>query len=212
MHDHLIWIIQMDHNIDTLEKLREVIDEPSPLIETKVVKSIDEICRQFIEKSPLICIGTSNLKNDQDVSPKGDAPGFVKVLDESTILIPERPGNHLAFGFRNILETKKVGVIFMVPGLKETVRINGEAVISNDPELLQSLSVDGKPALLCTIVKVNECFFHCGKAFVRSKLWQSETWPTEASSNAHKQISSALNVDEAFVEQALADDYRDNLY
>lgn len=202
----------MDHNIDSLEKLREVIDEPAPIIVQKVVQTIDEICREFIEKSPLICVGTSNLQNDQDVSPKGDAPGFVKVLNESTIVIPERPGNHLAFGFRNIIETKKVGVIFMVPGLKETVRINGEAVISKDPELLQSLCVNGKPAILCTVVNVQECFFHCGKAFVRSKLWQSETWPTKASSNIHKQISRALDVDEGFIEEALKEDYRDNLY
>ncbi|MFK8049929.1 MAG: MSMEG_1061 family FMN-dependent PPOX-type flavoprotein [Halioglobus sp.] len=202
----------MDHTIDSLEKLREVIDEPAPFIAQKVVQTIDDICREFIEKSPLICVATSNQQHDLDVSPKGDAPGFVKVLNETTILIPERPGNHLAFGFRNIIETQKVGVIFMLPGVKETVRINGEAVISKDPELLQSLSAKGKPAILCTIVNVKECFFHCGKAFVRSKLWQTETWPTDTASNAHKQISRALDVDEGFVEQALKDDYKDNLY
>lgn len=202
----------MDHRIDSLEKLRQVIDEPAAILEKKVVETIDVTCREFIEKSPLICIGTSNLKNDHDVSPKGDSPGFVKVLNESTILIPERPGNHLAFGFRNIIENQKVGVIFIVPGLKETLRINGDAVISKDPELLQSLSVNGKPAILCTIVTVKECFFHCGKAFVRSKLWQTETWPKDASSNVHKHIAKAVEVDEEFIATALEDDYRDNLY
>ncbi|MFT4822230.1 MAG: PPOX class probable FMN-dependent enzyme [Halioglobus sp.] len=202
----------MDHTIDSLEKLRQVIVEPAPILEKKVVEGIDGICRAFIEKSPLVCVATSNLKNDLDVSPKGDAPGFVKVLNESTILIPERPGNHLAFGFRNMIENPKVGVIFIVPGLKETLRINGEAVISKDPELLQSVSVNGKPAILCTIVTVKECFFHCGKAFVRSKIWQADTWPTDASSNVHKHIGKAMDVDEAFIASALEDDYRHNLY
>ena len=100
-----------------------------------------------------------------------EPPGFVEVTDERTILIPERPGNRLAFGFRNILETGRVGVIFLVPGQRETLRINGRASLTRDPGVLERLAAKGKPALLATRIDVDECFFHCGKALIRSGAW-----------------------------------------
>lgn len=204
--------MKSEYIIDSVEKLREVIQEPPEFASKKVVKIVDEYCKSFIDSSPLLFMATSNSQNQFDVSPKGDAPGFVSVLDDKTLIIPERPGNHLAFGFKNIIETNRVGLIFVVPGVKETLRINGSAQISRDPELLESHAANRKPALLCTVVKVEECFFHCGKAFIRSKLWKSDSWPAFPTVNVTKQLSKALEIDETYVDKAIKDDYENNLY
>jgi uncharacterized protein len=204
--------MKYEHVINSIEDLRKVIEEPAPFVAKKVLAAIDGYCKDFIAKSPFICVGTSDSKYRQDVSPKGDAPGFVKVLDETTLLIPDRPGNHLAFGFKNIIETKRIGLIFLVPGVKETLRVNGEATISKDPELLKTLSVDGKPALLCTIVDVKECFIHCGKAFIRSKLWQTDTWANSDDGNINSHLAKVMDMDEEFVATILKEDYANNLY
>ncbi len=198
--------------IKTEDELREVIPEPKSVTQQKIIDRVDDQCISFISQSPLICLSTSDKKNRLDVSPKGDAPGFVKVLDEKTLLIPERPGNRLAMGFRNILETGQVGIIFLVPGITETLRINGTASISKDPELLGNLSAKGKPALLCTIVKIDECFLHCGKAFIRSALWKPDTWQENTGFNAARQLSDTLNIDQNKIQESLDDSYRNRLY
>ncbi|MGH1353032.1 MAG: MSMEG_1061 family FMN-dependent PPOX-type flavoprotein [Methyloligellaceae bacterium] len=198
--------------IQSEEQLRQVIPEPKPATEQKVIDRVDDQCISFISQSPLICLATSGNNNKLDVSPKGDAPGFVKVQDEKTLLIPERPGNRLAMGFRNILETGRVGVIFLVPGITETLRINGTASISKDPALLELLSANGKPALLCTIVNIEECFLHCGKAFIRSALWKPESWQTETEFNAAQQLADTLKIDQKQIQEALDDSYKNRLY
>lgn len=201
-----------DYIIKSVEELREVIEEPPEFIANKVVEKIDQDCRKFIESSPLVFMATSNKVNQFDVSPKGDAPGFVSVVDDTTVIIPDRPGNHLAFGFTNIIENNRVGLIFVIPGVKETLRINGSAHISRDPELLASHSANGKPAVLCTVVKVEECFFHCGKALIRAKLWQPEAWPANSGISMARQLATALKIDEGLIEATLQDDYANNLY
>lgn len=201
-----------EHRIHTVKQLREVISEPNPMISNKLQTTLDDNCIDFVSKSPLIFLGTSDAKGRQDVSPKGDAPGFVKVLDETTLVIPERPGNHLALGFLNMLENDHVGVIFVVPGTKETFRVNGKARLSKDPELLEQLSANGKPALLCTIVDVEEVFFHCGKALIRSKLWQPEFWGEDAAALMVKQLANALAVEDSVIESSLSESYKDRLY
>ncbi len=198
--------------IKSEEDLRAVISDPKPVTEKKVVPFIDEQCGAFIKQSPFICLATTDKENRVDVSPKGDAPGFVEVLDEKTLLIPERPGNKLAFGFRNILETGQVGVIFIIPDVLETLRINGTAKLSRDPELLERLSAKGKPAILCTIVTVDECFLHCGKSMIRSSLWKPETWQGKGDFSFTRQISNSLNIKEEDVQKSIDDAYKNKLY
>jgi PPOX class probable FMN-dependent enzyme len=203
--------VKEEYLVRTTDELREVIAGPDSTIAVKVGTKIDRFCREYIEKAPLIFLATSDKNDKLDVSPKGDSPGFVKVLDENTILVPERPGNNLAFGFENILETGTAAIIFVMPGVKETVRVNGSAVISKDPELLEMLSEGGKSAILCTIIKVEECFFHCGKALIRSKLWNPNSWGDDKKSNMVKQLAGSFGMGEAILQGAIDDDYKNNL-
>ena len=157
-------------------------------------------------------MGTSDREGRQDVSPKGDGVGFVKVLGDSTLLVPERIGNRLAFGFRDIIETGMVGLIFVVPIVKETVRVYGRARISHDPELLAALSSQWKPATLCTIVDVHECFFHCGKAFIRSKLWRPDSWPKDTGVDMAKPLAAKMDLDEEELRLLIDEGYKNRLY
>lgn len=164
------------HRITDLAALRAVIGESNPAIEMKVEATIGEEARDFIARSPFVVLATTDAAGNLDTSPKGDEPGFVLVEDERTIVIPDRTGNKLAYGHRNVLENEHVSVLFVVPGTNETVRVNGRAALTCDPELMQRLAARGKPALLAIRVHVDQCFFHCGKAFLRARLWQPETW------------------------------------
>jgi PPOX class probable FMN-dependent enzyme len=202
------------HRIESVAALREAIPEPSPVIHQKVFDRVDEYARAFIERAPLVLVATSDAQGRIDVSPKGDAPGFVAVEDERTLVLPERPGNKLAYGFRNLLENPHLGLIFLVPGVTETLRVNGRAAISRDPALLERLAARGKPALLATRVAVEECFFHCGKAFIRSKLWDPGSWPQGVRANLGKQMARKLGAGDELanaIEDGLAKDYREGL-
>ena len=177
-------------------------------------------------RAPLLLLCTQDATGAMDVSPKGDAPGFVEVADSRTLIIPDRPGNKLAFGFENLLESPSVSLIFLRPGIKETLRINGTGQITRDPKILERFSVKGKPAQLCTVVSVDECFFHCGKALIRSKLWQPESWSAERRISFGKQFAQVMKSDTAdsaadssevtetarAIDQSVADDYENNLY
>ena len=158
------------HIIDSEEQLQSIIGEPLDFIKDKVESSLDDSMIEFIRRSPLLFFSTIDEHGQIDSSPKGDAAGFVKTDAAGNVLITDRPGNKLVFGFRNILSNPNVGLIFVVPNMRETLRIKGRAAITNEPTLLQELSAKGKPALLCTRVEVTECFFHCGKAMIRSKM------------------------------------------
>lgn len=201
-----------EHLITSEEALRDLLGHPHDKTLAKVSSSIDEHCAAFIEKSPLLFLSTCDAYGNQFVSPKGDAPGFVKVQGEKTLLIPERPGNKMALGFMNIIENGKAGVIFTIPGVTETLRVSGDAHLSKDPDLLQLLEAQGKPAILCTILQVEQCFMHCGKAFIRSKYWDSSSWPQDAKSIASKQLSGVLDVKREDIEKALAESYEHRLY
>ena len=204
-----------DFDITTTEQLTEVLGEPADFVRQKVNAEVSEAVAEFIASSPLVMVATSDAEGRLDVSPKGDAPGFVEVDDTTTLLIPERLGNKLAYGFRNILETGRIGLIFVVPGSRETLRVNGTATISRDPELLDRLAAKGTPALLCTRVAVEECFFHCGKAMIRSKLWDSTTWDGQEQSLLVKEVVGIFGGDESLVptiEAEMEKNYRDELY
>ncbi|GAB4569298.1 MAG: pyridoxamine 5'-phosphate oxidase family protein [Rhizobacter sp.] len=196
----------------SVEQLRAVIPAPSPVVHRKVFSTLDESARQFISESPLIFVLTSDRQFNIDVSPKGDHPGFVRIENPSTLLIPERPGNRLAYGFENLIETGSIGLIFLIPGVRETLRVNGTAVITRDPVLLQEFASNGKAALLCTRVAIKESFFHCGKALIRSKLWLSEAWRDAPSKDAAvKSLASTFGISEATMREKAEEDYRQNL-
>ena len=157
------------------EDVREVIGSPHELVVLKVRPSLDDHCRAFIAQSPFVALGTVGAEGNADVSPRGDPPGFVKVLDDQTLAIPERPGNKLMDSLANILETGTVGLLFVVPGIEETLRVNGRATITDDPELLAELGVQGKPPKIAILVTVEQAYLHCAKAFKRSRLWDPST-------------------------------------
>ena len=162
--------------ISTREELRDAFEATHDVAAKKVLKSLDSHSRRFIEKSPFLLIGSQNASGNGDVSPKGDQPGFVSVLDSSTLAIPDRPGNNRLDTWENIIENPGVGLIFMIPGMNETLRINGEARLTLDKNLCSKMQVNNRPAKAVLIVKVHEVYMHCAKAFIRSKLWAPETW------------------------------------
>ena len=139
---------------------------------------VDAHFRSFIAHSPFLLMATAGADGRCDVSPKGDGPGFVLVLDDQRLVIPDRPGNKRLDGMANLLTNPHVGLIFFVPGREETLRVNGRAWITKDPELLGRCVVQGKTPLLAIGVEVEQCFLHCPKAFRRSRLWVKEAWPS----------------------------------
>ena len=171
------------HAITTVAALRERIGTPSPTVHLKVWRGLEGPAREYIETSPFLLLATSDADGNIDVSPKGDGPGFVAVEDDSTLLIPDRRGNKLLFGLENILQNPHVGLIFLKPGTEETLRVNGRAELTADPEALERLTERGQPALLAIRIHIEECFFHCAKAFKRARLWEPESWtePTPVS-------------------------------
>lgn len=167
--------MNFENIITSEEQLRETLGYPSEIVTRKTINYIDEHCRSFIEKSPFITIATSDLEGNLDVSPKGDPAGFVKILDEKTLAIPDRPGNAKADTLTNIIKNPNIGLIFLIPGVRETLRINGEAKIVQDNWVLEQLTIDGKTPAFAIIVTVKEAFMHCAKCIIRSKLWQADS-------------------------------------
>lgn len=165
-----------DYSVETREAVIEILGNPVRHSIEKVSNRLDALAQDFIRSSPLVIVSTVDNNGKMDVSPKGDAPGFCHIENDRTLLLPERKGNKLAFGFDNIIQTHRIGMLFLMPGVRETMRVNGSAEITNDPKLLEQLSAQGKPALLCTRIHVEECFIHCGKALIRSNAWQPDTW------------------------------------
>lgn len=207
--------LKTEYRITSTAQLREVIPEPPELLKMKVFNELIDDAVEFVAESPLILLCTADAEGNMDVSPKGDAPGFVEVTDGRTLTIPDRPGNRLAFGFNNLLENPHISVIFVRPGVRETLRVNGKAALTRDPDVLQRFAVKGKPAQLCTQVAVEECFFHCGKALIRSKLWQPDTWAEGRQISFGKQFTARTGGDEAMAEKIdanVAEDYENNLY
>ena len=158
------------------EELRRLLGEPSDLVRAKVGDRLNELTRQFVDRSPFVLLATSAPDGTCDVSPRGDPPGFVRVLDGQTLLLPERPGNRLADSLRNILANPRVGLLFVVPGVGDTLRVNGRATLVTDDELLAPSAVDGKVPKLGILVDADEVFTHCSKAFLRSQLWDPERY------------------------------------
>jgi len=163
------------------EELTELLGgTPKGAVVDKVRTALQETHRDWLAASPFCLVATADAEGNCDVSPKGDPPGFARVLDDTTIAIPERPGNRRADGFRNVLSNPHVGLIFLVPGRSDTLRINGRARLVRDAPFFDDMVVKGHRPRLALVVEIDQIFFHCAKAFMRSKLWQPETWDPEA--------------------------------
>ena len=189
------------HKITTLAALRERMGEPNPATRLKVFDALDAQMTAFIARAPFCMLATADAEGHQEVSPKGDAPGFVLVESEHSLVLPDRKGNKLCFGLANILANPRVGLIFLVPGTDETLRVNGRAELDADPALLERLAARGQPALLGVRVHVERCFFHCARAFLRAELWTPATWPERVRVSFGRQLAPRLGGDAALAER-----------
>ena len=163
--------------LTSLDDLRRIIPEPRPASRSKILEALDEQSIDFLKRCPFALVGTVSADGAIEVSPKGDEPGFIRMEDPRTLVMPERVGNNLAFGLTNMIANGRIGMICLVPATGETLRISGTAEIHDDADLLASLSSLGKPALLATRVRIQHCYFHCARSVVRSKLWDPKAWP-----------------------------------
>lgn len=155
-------------------ELRALIGSPTELVASKVADRLNDLTRQFVERSPFVCVATSSPDGGLDVSPRGDPAGFVRILDERTLLMPERPGNKLADSLTNLLADDRIALLFLIPGVGDSFRINGRASVIEDEELLAGSAVDGKTPKLGILVRVEEAYTQCSKALIRSDLWNAE--------------------------------------
>lgn len=171
-----------------LPDIRSIVGEPATAVRQKFIDRIDEHCRAFIALSPFLCLSTANASGEVDVSPRGDPPGFVRVLDERTLAIPERPGNRLIQSHTNLVQNPGIGLIFLIPGMAETLRVNGSAVVTDEPALLEAMAVDGKVPRLALRVTVRQAHLHCGRAIKRASLWSPDAWPDTSSLPRTSQI------------------------
>ncbi|GGA19383.1 MSMEG_1061 family FMN-dependent PPOX-type flavoprotein [Paenibacillus physcomitrellae] len=198
------------------EEIRDILGFPSELVKKKTVYELDNHCRNFISMSPILFLSTSDDKGFCDVSPRGDAPGSVFVLNEKHLVIPERPGNRRIDSLRNILLNPRVGIVFIIPGLEETLRINGKAYVIKDHEILDLMKAKDKKPLLGIGVEIEECFIHCAKAFKRSRIWESESWvAVDALPSIPKILKDHVNSSEyttEMIRKGLQESYEKRLY
>jgi len=184
----------MRQEVDTVEQLRAIVGEPDKYVANKVKDRLSPIHRDWLAHCPLGFVATTDARGRVDVSPKGDPPGFVHVIDDATIAIPERPGNKRVDGYLNVLAQPHVGTLFLIPGRGDTLRVNGTARILSDADYFDAMTVKGKRPILALEIDVEEVFFHCAKAFLRSDTWDPSTWnPTAVPSVA--QLAKAVRYD-----------------
>jgi uncharacterized protein len=207
----------MFRDLITDEKdLRALLGSPSEVALKKQIPRLDEHCRAFIAHAPFVALATADGAGHCDVSPKGDPAGFVRVIDDTHLVVPDRPGNKRLDGLRNILANPHVALLFLVPERGETLRVNGHACITRDPDLLGTMAVDGKVPGLAIGVEVEEVFLHCAKAFKRSGLWEPARWPdisglVSSAKIFHDQVKiPGMTVED--YERRLATGYKTGLY
>jgi PPOX class probable FMN-dependent enzyme len=208
--------VEFKEVITSVDELRSLMGEPSEVALRKDIGRLDRHCRDFIARAPFVLVSTADRAGRCDVSPKGDAPGFVLVVDDHHLLIPDRPGNKRFDGMRNLLDNPGIGLLFLVPGSEETLRINGRARIVRDPEWLTRLAAHGKVPQLAIAVEVDEAFLHCAKCVKRSGLWEPARWPDREGLASPAQMFrdhaklTSMTVEE--LDQRLQEGYRKNLY
>ena len=203
-------------NINCASDLRNIYKEPTEVAVRKVLSKLDNHLRHFIELSPFLVLSTVRGDGFCDASPRGDAPGFVRVLDEKNIFLPDRPGNNRLDSLTNIVSNPGVGILFMIPGLEETLRVNGTARVMLDMSLLESSIVQGKTPKSGLQITINECYIHCGKALRRSKLWDSNlhiekgVYPSLGKIIADQGALPGQSVEE--LDRDTVESYRNDLY
>ena len=199
------------HAITTYEQLRELYSEPKQRTLDKEIDHLDDHCRRFIALSPFAVVCSASADGLCDASPKGGPPGFAIVLDDHRLLIADASGNRRVDGFKNMLQNPRVGILFLIPGMGETLRVNGRAELTTDPALLEGLQTGGKPAKLALVIHAEEVYIHCAKALIRSRLWDPETWPAELPSAAEI-LSDHIGIGDVEASAAaLAEGYRTGL-
>ena len=201
--------------ITSEDEIRAILGHPSQRVVDKVIDNIDEHCAALIAHSPFLVISSADSDGNMDMSPKGDPEGFVKVLDEKTLVIPDRLGNRRGDTFSNILQNPKVGLYFLAPGYRETLRVSGTAQIVRDTALLESMSVQGKIPTLALVISVEKAFFHCAKCVIRSGLWKPESWGSVDGIPALGEILVAhSNIDEPAeeIQKSIDESYETKVY
>ncbi|MEU6126596.1 MSMEG_1061 family FMN-dependent PPOX-type flavoprotein [Streptomyces sp. NPDC047123] len=190
--------------------VRELLGAPDALIEAKVRDRIDPHVRRFIAHSPFLSLATADAAGRADCSPRGDYPGFVKVLDERTLAMPDRPGNKMADSFRNLAENDGVGLCFFIPGVREVLRVNGSAYPTDEPDVLARMHAEGREAVLAIVVEVEQAYFHCGRALVRSRLWDPASQALADEMPSAGELVTAqlgLDIDPQVLDDGLEDAY-----
>ncbi len=192
------------------ETLRATLGSPAELVLSKIADRLNPLTRQFVERSPFACVATATPRGGLDVSPRGAGPGFGRILDERTLLMPDRPGNRIGDTLTNLLDDDRIGILFLIPGIGDTFRVNGRATIVDDPELLAPSAVNGSVPALGLRIAVEECYTQCAKALIRSDLWNPELHVDRSELPSGGEILRSLNdpsFDAAEYDEARAERY-----
>lgn len=179
--------------IETEAELRALIGEPAPMVVGKMTDRLNPLTRALIEQSPLVCLATADAHGHCDVSPRGDPRGFVRILDDRTLLMPERPGNKIADSLRNILSNPHVGLLFVIPGVTDTFRVNGRATLTTDAALLAPSTVEGKAPKLGILIDIDVAYTQCSKAFLRSHAWDPAQFLDRSTLPSNGEIHRAIH-------------------
>ena len=208
-----------DFIIRRRDEVQQIVGATHALAIQKVQTRLGRHAKELIRRSPFVCIGSQGVAAGADVSPRGDPPGFVQILDDRTLAIPDRPGNNRVDTLLNILENDRVGLLFIIPGFDDTLRVNGRAVLTNEPQLMADMAVNGRSPGLAIVVKVDEVFVHCAKAFRRSHLWSPDHLQKRSEMPSLVKIVSDETTDEVVTaeeqrerDEALEHAYRNTLY
>ncbi|MCP5180229.1 MAG: pyridoxamine 5'-phosphate oxidase family protein [Pseudomonadales bacterium] len=202
------------YRVTDVATLEALLGLPSPRTAEKNQPHLNAAATAFLARCPFAVLSTADAQGRMDASPKGDAPGFIHIESDRSIVLPDRPGNRLAYGLRNILTNPRVGLLCMVPNTAETLRINGRAEIDAEPALLQQLGARGRPATLAIRIAVEECFFHCAKAFIRSNLWNPTSWPAQDRISFGRLFADMQGGDDAMaraIDAGIEENYRTEL-
>ncbi|SDD82435.1 MSMEG_1061 family FMN-dependent PPOX-type flavoprotein [Actinokineospora iranica] len=197
--------------IGSVDELREIYPEQSANAKAKQIDLVDDLAREFVACSPIVFVASADARGRCDVTPRGGPPGFVSVLAEGTVVVPDATGNRRIDTLQNVVATGRAGLIFLIPGRGQTLRVNGRACVSTRPELLASLTAVGKPPRAALVVEPEEVFTHCPKAFVRSKVWQPETWLDASAQPDPAEIVHAHIGDPAITLEQIRQDQIDSL-
>jgi PPOX class probable FMN-dependent enzyme len=204
------------NTISSSAQLRELFGEPLPRVVSKEMPALDAQTKAFIAAAPFLVMATTGADGSCDAGPKGGPPGFVHVLSDTRLLIPEFPGNRRFDGVQNLVTRPGIGLLFVVPGISETLRVNGNAHLTRDPDLLEACEVDGRRPWFVADVEVRQVFSHCGKAFIRSELWKSDSWPDPDEISSPSKSIAGVAADEdrtqSHVRREVEEAFRPGLY